>query len=63
MSYFSLEKGVRQGDPVSVYVFISCLEVLFLLLKANHKIRGLNIFQYSYLYTAYANDATFFLKN
>ena len=63
MSYFSLEKGVRQGDPVSVYVFISCLEVLFLLLKANHKIRGLNIFQYSYLYTAYANDTTFFLKN
>ena len=63
MSYFSLEKGARQGDSVSAYLFILCLEVLFLLVKANHKIRGLNIFQYTYLYTAYADDTTFFLKN
>ena len=63
VSYFNLEKGARQGDPVSAYLFILCLEVLFLLVKANHKIRGLNIFQYTYLYTAYADDTTFFLKN
>ena len=31
--------------------------------KANHKIRSVNIFQYTYLYTAYAGDTTFFLKN
>ena len=62
-SYFSFEKGARQGDPVSAYLFILCLEVLFLLVKANHKIRGLNIFQYTYLYTAYADNTTFFLKN
>ena len=61
--YVSLEKSVCQGDPVSAYLFILCLEVLFLLVKANHKIRGLNIFQYTYLYTAYADDTTFFLKN
>ena len=51
-SYFSLEKDARQGDPVSAYLFTLCLEVLFLLVKANHKIRGLNIFQYTYLCTA-----------
>ena len=61
-SYFSLEKGARQGDPVSVHLFILCLEVLFLLVKANHDIRGVNIFQYTYLYTAYADDITFFRK-
>ena len=61
--YTSVLKKVCQGDPVSAYLFILCLEVLFLLVKANHKIRGLNIFQYTYLYTAYADDTTFFLKN
>ena len=61
-SYFILEKGERQGDPVSVCCFILCLVVLFLLVQANDKIRSLNIFHYTYLYTAYADDATF-LKN
>ena len=58
--YFNLEKGVRQGDSVSAYLFVLCFEVLFLLVKANHKIRSLNIFQYTYLYTAYADDTNCF---
>ena len=45
-----------------IFLFL-CLEVLFLLVKANHNIRGLNIFQDTYLYTAYADDTTFVLKN
>ena len=61
--YFSLEKSVCQGDPVSAYLFILCLEVLFLHVIANHKKRGVNIFEYTCLYTAYADDAIFFLKN
>ena len=32
-SYFNLEKGAGQGDPVSAYLFILCLEVLFLIVK------------------------------
>ena len=39
MSYFDLEKGARLVDPVSAYLCILCLEVLFLLVKANHKMR------------------------
>ena len=61
-SYFNFQKGVRQGDPVSAYLLILCLEVLFLLVKTNHKIWGVNIFQYTNLYTAYPDDTTFFLK-
>ena len=37
-SYFNLEKVAHQGDSVSAYLFILSLEVLFLLVKANHKI-------------------------
>ena len=42
---------------------IQFLCILFLLVKANHNIRGVNIFQYTYLYRAYADDTTYFLKN
>ena len=61
-SYFNLEKGACQGGPVSAYLFILCLEVLFLQVKANYKIRGVNIFQYIYLCKVYADDVTFSKK-
>ena len=39
------------------------LEVFFILLKNNTCIEGLNIFDHIFLYSAYANDDTFFVKN
>ena len=62
-SYFNLEKGARQGDPASAYLFILALEVLFISIKNNQNIKGLEIFKHEFLYTAYADDSTFFLKN
>ena len=62
-SYFKLEKGARQGDPISAYLFIIALEIIFAMIKSNPNIKGLNIFNYNYLYTAYADDTTFFLND
>ena len=36
-----LEKGAKQGDPVSVYLFILGLEILFKFIKNNKNIKGI----------------------
>ena len=62
-NYFKFEKGTRQGDPISAYLFILVLEIVFLFTKGSKKINGLNIFDKTFLYAAYADDTTFFLKD
>ena len=61
--YFKLERGTRQGDPISAYLFIITLEVVFSLIKENPDIEGLKFFSHTFLYSAYADDTTFFLRN
>ena len=60
--YFKLEKGTWQGDSVSACLFISCLEILFTIVKNNKDIKSLKILGNTSLYTAYADDTTFFKK-
>ena len=61
--YFQLNRGPRQGDPISAYLFISLMEVLFTLIKNKEKIPGLDTFNCRFLCSAYADDSTFFLRN
>ena len=56
--YFELQKD----DPIFAYLFILCLEIVFILIKANKRVKGINIFKHTYLYSAYTDDTTFFLK-
>ena len=37
--------------------------LIFLSITENKKIKGVNIFNHTFLYTAYADDTTFFLKD
>ena len=48
-SYFKLEKGPRQGDPISAYLFIITLEFIFAMIKSNPNKKGLSIFNHNYL--------------
>ena len=61
--YINLEKGIHQGDPMSVHLFITALEVLFILIKNNSNIKGIKNFDHVFLYTAFADDFTFFLND
>ena len=62
-TYLKLDKGTRQGDPISAYLFILVLEIVFNLIKQDKDIHSLTFFDYTFLYTAYADDTTFFLKD
>ena len=62
-NYFKIERGTRQEDPISAYLFILLLEIFFILIKTNKNIHGLKIFDHAYLSTAYADDTTLFLKD
>ena len=61
-NYFMLGRVSRQGDRISVFLFILVLEILFPLIKTTSDIAGQANFDHCYLYSAYADDTTFFLK-
>ena len=61
-SYFKLERGTRKGDPISAYLFIIALELVFSLINANPNIECLQFFSHTFLYSAYADDTSFFSK-
>ena len=60
IKYFELEKSARQGDSIYSYLVILFLEIALLYIKEKD---GINIFNNIFLYSAYADDTTFFVSD
>ena len=45
--YFSIGRGVCQGDQISAFLFVLALEILFLLIKSKSEIEVLTVFGHS----------------
>ena len=60
---FEIKRSTRQGDPISPLVFILCLEILVITLRSNENIGGIKVENNEIKLTAYADDATYFMKN
>ena len=61
--FFDLERGVRQGCPLSGTLFVLGIEILALAIKKNPKIEGIRVGAREIKTTQYADDTTVFLKN
>ena len=62
-SPFQLERGVRQGDPLSPYLFLIAIEIMAISIRTNENIEGIKIGEDETRSLLYADDMTATLAN
>uniref|UniRef100_A0A3B3HKX7 Reverse transcriptase domain-containing protein n=1 Tax=Oryzias latipes TaxID=8090 RepID=A0A3B3HKX7_ORYLA len=60
---FPVNRGVRQGCPISPLLFIISAELLAIFLKYSPDFEGINIFDREFKISQFADDTALFLKN
>ena len=60
-SSFDRHRGCRQGDPLSLYIFLLCVDILSAHVRKNKSIKGISVQSKEYLISKYADDTDFIL--
>ncbi len=58
---FAIQKGVKQGDPLSSYLFILCVEILAENMRKNCCIKGIQLGPTEHKLSMFADDTNIFL--
>ena len=53
-----IERGLRQGCPLSCYLFLLCIEPLLSKIKSAPRVKGIQVYESTVKLTAYADDIT-----
>ena len=56
--WFTVERGCRQGDPISPYIFILCVEILAIMIREDSDIKGIWINKVEHKISQFADDTT-----
>ena len=60
--FFKIRRGVRQGCPLSAYLFIICIELLSNAVRKNKDINGIRVAGKEYNTSLFADDAAFIMN-
>ena len=61
--YFEIGRGVRQGDHLSPYLFLLIIETLAVVIRNEHKLKGILIGNLQTKIIMYADDCSIFLRD
>ena len=63
-TFFNIGRGCRQGDPISPYLVLLCVEIMGILIRKKQKIKGITICnkEYTSKLFQYADDTGIFMN-